>query len=395
MAPLRAAGRAAGLALGLAGGLALLAGCNSLEARIHNLQQLHQEDGKVSYRADLVSETGYALRDVFRVSGPFGLDIDLSGDLTLVLGPTGDDEELVRDPSEESFEILRSLDEFPLGSPRTRLLRTEMYVWLLTGDPFVLSRELCARELGPIAGDLGLERPRRRPEDVPAPTAEELRPLVVALVDACAPVLRTGGTPEHRAALEAACDALDVLEYDVPSGRRALRLCAALVGASGAGRPSFEPVRELADSIASRLVADALTRALEDPAPEVRLAAMEAWIVATDNRVGNLLREQMRRDSSLQVLAGLCRLIAKHGMPESEAPLTPTEAEQWEVLWISNLVQVAVEIPDGEVSAAACKALSSVTDAGIESLRFEVWSGWWQEQLRARNVGPAIGVPAP
>ena len=368
---LRGAAALAALALGLVG-------CSSIDARIHNLEQLHHEDGKISYRADLVGDSSYVLRDAFRVKGPFGLDLDLA------LASSDDDLEFIDDPAEEPFEVLLSLDEFPLDVDRYRLLRTEMYLWLLNGDPFVLTRELCARELGPIGRELGVTAPLVRPEPVVGPTPDELAVLITDLIQATGPVMRRGGTSEHKEALRLACEALRERDHDMSSGRRVLRVCSALADAPGSDRAAFDPVHELGADVARRLITRVLTKALDDPSPYVKAATLEAWIVATDGRAGEFLLQSFTEPSPL-VLSASCRVVERYGLPQPASALSPQEAADWEDVWYSNLIRIAVDHPDGEVSAAACRALAATTGAGIETLRFEEWADWWVDRMEARQ----------
>jgi hypothetical protein len=357
------------------GALAGLVGCASLDARVLNLQQLHQEDGKVSYWADLTGDTSYLVRQAFRVKGPLGLDLTL---------PEGElDEEFIANPSSECLEILLSLDEFPIDDRRARSLRAEVYAWLLVGDPYLLARERCALELGPIGKALGVTRTLTLDEDAESPGPEELTPLLTDLVSAASPVLAGSPTPEQADALRAACDALLARELDIPAGRRVLRAAGALAGASGASRPAFEPVRSLADDVARRMVAVSLTRGLDDPSPLVHAAVLEAWTVATGNRAGDVLVMGLRGGDPT-VRHRVCKLVARHGLPSKFDAMTAEEADAWREQWIATLVTLAAETLDGHVSAAACEALRTLSGGALDTLRFEEWGMWFERRLAAR-----------
>ena len=61
--------------------------------------------------------------------------------------------------------------------------------WLAGSDSFVLSRELCVQELGPLGAELGLEGPVDLDAAAPAPSADDMAGLIGELVESARAVL--------------------------------------------------------------------------------------------------------------------------------------------------------------------------------------------------------------
>ncbi len=356
----------------LVGLLALSPACNSLNAKVYNLGELHHEDAKVSYSAAVMGDSEYMMRRAFSVSAPFGVEFDFAEK----------DPDLVLDPSGACLQQLIGLERYSPKNVRHLALRTEMYVWLAVGDPYVLSREHCVDSLAVMGRELGIVQPRAFPAEADQPTVEELSGRIADLIETAAPILGTGKRTTDRTLAES-CDAISQLQLGLPAGRRVLRTCAVLLDSSQSDRASFEPVRELVRDVARRLTEMALGQARLDPAPVVRAAAVQAWTHATDNRSGELLSETFA-DRDPQVMRKLFQELAAHGIPRPIAELDDADRVAWEENWIANLVKAAREHPDGTVSVAACKALGALSDAGFESLRFEDWVAWWIERQAAR-----------
>lgn len=355
----RGRARAAGLAL-------LLAGCSSVDARVHNLRELHHDDGRPSYRAALVSETGYEWRAAFRVQAPLGLELELP-DV---------EEEAVKNPSRRCLENLRAMAGFDGRDPRVRALQVELYAWLASSDAYLLARERALVELGPLARRLGVRERARALEPGPAPA--ELEELALAVVAAARPLLRGEAGEVERRAFADACAALAAPEHDLSSGRRALRVTAALLGARGASRKAFDPLRAAAAALERRLAALAMTSALEDPVPWVRAAAVDAWVEATDNDAAEVLALALATgdpEGSDVVRLRALTALAERGLPASERGDAARDA------WVARLVELAQPGGSGAVHAAACRALARVSGAGFASLRFDDWLGWWRARL--------------
>jgi len=361
-----------GLLLGLLGLAALCSGCHSVDARIHNLGELHTEEGKVSYKAALMGEGEYLMRRAFSVSAPFGVEFELDEK----------EEELIEDPAGACLEELLALERYAPKNARFLALRTEMYAWLAVGDPYVLARERCVLELGKLGVALGLEDTLQAPPESEQPTIEEVSGRIADLIKTAAPVLGSGERTT-KLTLPEACDAISELQLGIPAGRRILRTCAVLLASSRAPRREFDVVRELVRDVAGRRAAMALTSARSDSSPIVRAAAALAWTHGTDNRAGELMAEALG-DREPIVLHRVFREIAAHGIPRPMKELSEVERLAWKENWIANLVQAARDHPDGRVAIAACKALAVVTDAGFESLRFEDWVAWWVKRAEAR-----------
>ena len=358
--------------LPLASLLAACSACHSVDAKVHNLGELHNEDGKLSYKAALMGDSEYVMRRAFSASAPFGVEFDFKDK----------DPELVVDPSDACLQELLALERYSPSHSRYLALRTEMYTWLATGDPYVLARERCVLELGEIGQRLQLDAPLESPAESEQPSVEELTTLITDLIETSAPILGSGERTTEQT-LDEACTALSDLKLGIAAGRRVLRTAAVLLSSSNAGAREFDPLRQLVFDVSRRLTAIALGKARNDSSPTVRAAAVLAWTHATDNRAGELMVEAMG-DREPIVVHRLFREVAAHGIPRPMAELDADERAAWKENWIANLVRMSREHPDGKVSVAACKALASVTDAGFESLRFEDWVAWWVERENAR-----------
>ncbi|MFT5286175.1 MAG: hypothetical protein ACI8TQ_002343 [Planctomycetota bacterium] len=348
-----------------------LPACNSLDAHVYNLNELHHDDGRVSYSAALMGDGEYLMRRAFAAASPLGEAFDFADK----------DQALVNDPSTECLELLLNLERFPTDGLRVLALKTEMYSWLAVGDPYILSRERCVLELGAIGRTLNVTRPISAPTEAEEPTAEELSGKLADLIEAFAAQL-DGGESD---ALAEACTALGDLNIGIMAGRRILRTGAVLLDSSGSGGDDFEPVRQLIRDVAFRMTSIALGTASNDQEPIVRAASIRAWVEASGNRAGELLLAALRDQHPL-VMHQLMRSIAEHGLPQPEQDLGAEQALDWNRTWISNLVMVTRTPLNGDVSIAACQALNKVTDAGIDSLRSEDWVFWW-EQRQAAEIG--------
>jgi len=356
----------------LAALLAACPACHSVDAKVHNLGELHNDDGKVSYKAALMGDSEYVMRRAFSASAPFGIEFDFQNK----------DPELIEDPSEACLQELLALERYSPSHSRYLALRTEMYAWLATGDPYVLARERCVLELAEIGQRLQLDAPMENPAESEQPSVEELTQRITDLIQTAAPLVGAGERTTELTLAEA-CDAISALKLGIPAGRRVLRTSAVLLSSSKSGAREFDPLRQLVFDVARRLTAIALGEARNDSSPTVRAAAVLAWTHATDNRAGELMVAAMG-DSEPLVVHRLFQEVAAHGIPRPMAELDEDERAAWKENWIANLVRMAREHPDGKVSVAACKALTVVSDAGFESLRFEDWVRWWVEREAAR-----------
>ncbi len=354
------------------------AGCRSLDAKVHNLRELHHEDGKVSYRAALMGDVEYSLRSTFHVSAPLGLELDFQDK----------EPELVKNPARKCLQNLLAFSAGRDSSERVRALAVEIYAWLATGDSYVLARERSLIELGPLARELGVREPLELSEDAPPPGVDELAQRISDLVAAARPVLAGRSDDSARAAFAAACDALARLEHDVQTGRRVLRTAAALLGADGAERRAFEPLRVAAHDVGWRVASLALTRALSDPHPLVRAAAVDAWVTATDNGAAKVVSDALFDTSPIVVHRALVA-VAEHGIPARGGE----DPEGWRESWLAAIVGLSAQSSDSAVGAAACRALGRVSNAGFETLRFDEWVTWWRARKDARLEEPDVLAP--
>ncbi len=347
----------------------LLGACRSLDAKVHNLRELHHEDGGTSYSAALMGDFEFGVRRSLRVSAPLGFELDMSSKRP----------RYVSDPAGACLSNLLQLAELDAQDERALALRLELLCWLAVGDASLLSRERCLMELGPIGRQVGVKGPLEIGEADHVPTVDELTASLTDLVTAANPVLAGDSDETQKRVFAEACAALASLDHDIRSGRRVLRTFAALLSARGATRRAVAPLREAVVEVGWRTASLALTRALADPVPHVRAAAIDAWVTATDNACPEVLAGAFG-DPDREVVHRVLRAIATHGLPEVPPD---DETELWRESWYANLVRTAVESPDGRITAAACQALGTVSGAGFQSLRFDDWVTWWRAHQEA------------
>jgi len=345
--------------------LALATSCTSLEARVHNLRELHEADGRPRYRAALMSEWEFALRRGF--SSP---SLDAIG-----LDYRDKKPSEVEDPGGESLNNLVRLARFDPDGVREGALQTEMFAWLAVDDRYVLARERAVLALSAVARRLGLDAPFELDPERETPSADEVAEWVAELVAAAGDVLEDPADPQAAAVLAGVCNELGARELTVQGGRRVLAAAAALLDAGG---DELEPLAQLVEEVEWQCVGEALTLALDDPHPVVRAAALRAWVQGTDNRVPEVVAAALA-DEAREVSLLACRLIRVYGLPRPRRELSPVDLAEYYESWYARLLEL-VWHPEGSVGVAACRALGRVTDSGLRSLRGEDWAAWWRRE---------------
>ena len=137
------------------------------------------------------------------------------------------------------------------------------------------------------------------------------------------------------------------------------------------------------EGLQKSFIAQSLAYALEDPAPLVRAAAIEASVIASDNAIPGLLRGALYRDPSETVVIRVLELLERHGFPQLPRDTAPEEQEGYERAWIAEIVNLLRNPFEGPSSIAACQALGAISGADFESLHPEAWIAWWEERLAA------------
>jgi hypothetical protein len=144
------------------------------------------------------------------------------------------------------------------------------------------------------------------------------------------------------------------------------------------------PVRALHLKAARRAVALALGQALQDRSERVRAAALTSGTELTGNALANL-RLRALDETSAPLLLAVLDGLARHGIPAPTQGLSPAQIREWDAAFLSRVVALTRDLR-GPVSMAACQALGTVSGTGMQSLRWEVWTRWWDERVRASNA---------
>ncbi len=357
------------LALLLAGGLGA---CYSFDANVHNLRELHRPDGQPRYRAATMGAFEYSMR--LAISDGF---LDKTGfDLTTKKPKSIDD------PHGETLSNLISLARKEPDSARVLALQTELFGWLAVEDPFVLARERSVIELGRIGRRLGVVDTLSLPPAEEIANADDVRKLVANLASAVLPLLAGDSDGAvwvaEQERLADVCEQMAALNLDLSGGRRVLAATAAMVGADGGSRSEMDPVRELLRDIAWRVASLSLARAVDDESPVVRQVALQAWVTSSNNRRPDLiLRALDEREASVARTA--LNLIQIHGLPLPLDELEGQALADYKAGWIQRLVEQAQHF-NGEVAAAACRALGTVSGADLHSQRGEDWADWYAQE---------------
>jgi hypothetical protein len=364
-----------------------LAGCNAAGMRVHNLGELHTDDGYHRYSAVQLSSWDWTLRQ--ELGGLFS-----DGRVQLEKIPPKE----IDDPNEACLEHLVELGRHTGEGGFARSQRIATYAEFVVQCPWKLSRERCAILLGREGRDLDLRgNPAPRATATPA-GAEEVAGALSELVAAVRPLLER--KDEHEVgALNAACERLRGLDYDLDGARRTLLVAALLERRGGDDDERLQPLRELVLALQRLTVARALTTALADRQPferegsqpgwgdgRVRGAAVEGWVQAGGPlALAEFLqqldpREEIEPDVLLAILVG----VAREGLPDEIPGASERDVALLRERWISALMGFALDHPDGRLRVAAMHALSRISGGELASLREEEWLAW----IEARRAAP-------
>lgn len=345
-------------------GLCGASGCKVVGARVHNLEQLHEADGRHRRVASLMTDTEYALR-----VGLVG--ILRGGSERIEQKPP----ERVEDPLQTCVDNLIALSEFDSNDAGVRAKQIEQFARLAVYDRWRLSRRVCVWQLGRLGQRLDLPgHPPGPPSGQPA-TPESLRDALATLIRAVDPTPLPAQAGQVDLDLPTACAAMAALDYDLDGVLRGLRSAAILSERLGERSERGRPLRELVADLERRAVRLALARALEDPSDEVRAAAIAAHVRSGGERAFALEFPRLARDGAEEVQLTLLDLLRERGLAGRDA------AERDAALEL--VYRVAVEHPNGRVRVAAMSTLGKVGDAGFTSLREEDWQTWWRARSPA------------
>lgn len=294
----------------------------------------------------------------------------------------------IDDPYELTLEHLIALSDVSFADREARAIAISNMAWYAGVDPFVLARERAVVGLGRLGRELGLERLAAPPAEAATPddVVGELSDLVAAIGAAQAGRV---GWPE---ALEAAADGLAAKRYDIEGGKIVLEVLARLIPTAGAeDLAPWRPFWELVDGLERRLVAMSLDEAHRDPHPVVLAAAVTAGLRATGGEGQATLElllgdEQLgiRPNSHELVRSAAMRWMARNGCPHlaSEQAQSDSRAggRRPEALWVELAIKVLQDARlEGPVAGWSCKALDTLTDAPLSTLRGEEWLTWYFE----------------
>jgi hypothetical protein len=344
------------------------AACQVSEAKIHNLDQLHDSTTRHRYSAALESDFEYFWRH--QVLGAFRFE---SGD------PTQKDRSRVEAPADECLENLIELAEIETTDPVLYGRQIEWFTRLAIEDPWSLTRERAITALTQAGIELDVGLPRGLGGDQAAATPDVVSDAAARLVKSVHEVI--DGTAQ-RADLEAACAALKKLDLDIGGARRALRIAIELVKAGGTNDDDLAPLTTLATDLEKLCIRRALAVAIDDKEPRVRAAAL-----ASSARIGGataidaVLFDRMQKDAEPDVTIAIVDTIATYGREALARTKNEAARDEWlAALW--NLVETRRE---SEVRVHAMLALGALSDSGIKSLREEDWQAWWYAREAARQ----------
>lgn len=374
------------LALAALAALALGA-CNAAGMRVHNLGELHTDDGYHRYSAVQLSSWDWTLRH--ELGGLFSQDR-----VHLATIPPKE----IDDPNEACLEHLIELGRHTGEGGYARSQRIAAYAEYVVACPWKLSRERCAILLGREGRAIGLrEHPVPRPTETPV-GAEQVAGILAELIAAARPLLEEREAEFDPQALAAACQSLSELDYDVDGARRTL-LLAALMERRAGDDERLQPLRELVLKLQRTTVTRALTAALTDRQPferqgsdpgwgaaRVRGAAVEGWVQAGGSVALAEFLQQLdpRGEIEPELLLAILNGVAREGLPSQIPGVPEADLTLQNERWIDALMRYALDHPDGRLRVAAMRALARISDGELASLREEDWLAW----IEARRAAP-------
>ncbi|MFN0245074.1 MAG: HEAT repeat domain-containing protein [Planctomycetota bacterium] len=368
-------------ALALLVSLAIGGACRSVDPKVWNLEQLHDESGRHRYTGALEGDFEYFLRHEFtRLFSGVGFSTSFAQKSASE----------IEDPSTECLDVLLELEDLVSSDPRTFALQVVWFARLCVEDPARLSRERSVYALGRLGRALEVGMPVKVPANPPAAGAPAGGAALSSLVAAAKPW--TDGSATKGASeldLAAAAQVVQGLVLDLDGARRALDVVAELFDKLPSR--ATEPIVELARDLERRCVREALAAALIDKDPWVRAAAVEGAVECGGPRVLDSILAQIERDVNVEpapeVLIRVMRVVRTRG-------LGPDEGDVRRERWTRSIYRLMNLHPDPAVRIAAMEALGKVAGAGFASLREEDWQAWWQTRPSSHST-PESGTSTP
>ena len=363
-------------------GILFASSCSALdfveipENKDWNLRELHADDGSHNLRAATMGDTAYFLR--------FGLGGLFRDSQQTFQSVSKSRQENVPDQVLENFTALA---KFSSDDPHIATMQAKWAIWLVVADPWPLVRERAALELGRLSKDLDLGTLEGPPAPNEASGAKETEVALTQLIRAAKSSLYELRAPNETEELDiqAACAVVRDLKLTVETGRDALEVLELLMAKGDFGPEFREPIEQLARELAGKLAGQALVRAVRDPEPIVRAAAIQAIVEATGTDVLRALLEQMAGEPSPVVLTRVMRLIRQNGLPELPDSISPEVAERVRQVWVDVLYSFATAHQSGIVRVNAMQTMHAVV-GGPDSLRSEDWQRWWHARQTAADA---------
>ncbi len=336
--------------------------CHVTAAKIHNLDELHDENGHHRVTAALEGDAEYLMRNGMR-------------NAFLNFGGKFNDKEptKVDDPTESCIENMVALADCDSSDPTTAAAQVEEFAKLTT-DVWKLSRERAVIELGHAGHRLELaSHPIVESKD-PVASIDDVRGALTKLIASVTPLFAKA-TPDRAKAEKDFNDAIDgarKLNVDVIGGSRLLRGVRLLAERAGDYRSVLQ---SLSIDLQRRLTALALRQAADDKTPIVRAAAVPAGREAFgDAWLFEWLAKKRAKDSEPDdVMVALCDDLAERGLPAAHDD-EQTKARDS----LTNIVySLATRHPEGRVRVRAMLALAVISNHASTSLREEDWQTWW------------------
>ncbi len=370
------------------GALALLVGvsaCASPRMHVWNLQQVHEDDGSASHSGNLRTGLEAMLLggDDLGIAGAqssSGPSMPSVADIFGIEGAANEKVEPIEDPygvAMENVIALASMD--PEGDEELRALQVETLGWLAGDSAYPLVRERSTLALGKLGRILELEQLEEQlgPEDSlgAAETMDLLRPMISAARgqgDLIAAATALHEARLSRAGLRRAVRTVTILRF---SGSKS-------GGVRGLGNTqSGEILRQLHDDLQGRLIAQSLSAALDNPNAQVRAAAIQASVVATDNSLPSLIQGAVLRSSEEVVVVRALELLGRFGIPKWEGAASTAEEQSYRDSWSRLCISVLRNAFEGPVAISAAQTLAKLEPDGPRSLRPEDWVRWYDEQV--------------
>ncbi len=360
--------------LGLVGVLVLGSGCKVAEARMWNLREVHEPNGRPRRKAKTQSDAAYLMERTLR---------------TLELGANESakaEEKPLADPLGTCFSNLVALSECDATKDMSAALMAEGFAWLAIDCTYALSRDRAARAMGPLAARLKVDKALPPPAE-PAAT-DDITTAYQTLVVAAGPIVR--GERGSSLDVRDAALAIGALQPDRAGTLRLLKATNVLLE-EGGKKSALDPLRGLQRSLAKRALALALHEGMDDEDGRVVAAILNSRLMLEGENKEKLLEwtlatphEGLRNSPELALEA--IEWIAANGLPaqvpQEDGSLALDEGARNE-RWTGAFIQMLGEV-QGQLVPACSRALARLTGHPA-TIRPEEWLAWWRWERDSIN----------